>query len=496
MNLGEGSAVPAWVAFDGQTLAFEAYFVEPAVDGRDRPRRCVLRYYLEDGTVDVCEPKTDNSGLEQGRLLKRHRAVAANGAPLTHADFVVGGVLSLYGRAYHIVGCDAFTRDFLVREGFVVAPDGIAPRALVDEGPGVLGTIGMGVRGVGGRRVAEAARGGVDEDARGDENADPKMDALDRRVLRFFCAWDDRANGGVVSRYVLNYFLGDGTVEVLEEQSRNAGRDPFPKMLARSRLPAHGAFDVGVPGEGRLGAGSPAHVSHRDLRVGGTVGVYGRTLTIHDCDDFTSAFYVKEEGRTIAEMAPRPFVESAPRPTPTIPPHNGFGSEADSLANCVSLVPKRAPFDVRNFEKNDGKNLVFTAQFEGASEGRAVPPNDERRFIVTFYLVDNTVSVYEPPVVNSGVIGGKFLERTMEPVKKPGSRAPYVQRDFAWAKSSCSTRTNSNSSPPTAPRRRSSPSSRLGETDERRCRRAVDQRVSPVPKNVNRRDVYSTRWKK
>ena len=121
----------------------------------------------------------------------------------------------------------------------------------------MLGTIGMGVRGVGGRRVAEAARGGVDEDARGDENADPKMDALDRRVLRFFCAWDDRANGGVVSRYVLNYFLGDGTVEVLEEQSRNAGRDPFPKMLARSRLPARGAFDVGVPGEGRLGAGSP-----------------------------------------------------------------------------------------------------------------------------------------------------------------------------------------------------------------------------------------------
>ena len=236
MNLGEGSAVPAWVAFDGQTLAFEAYFVEPAVDGRDRPRRCVLRYYLEDGTVDVCEPKTDNSGLEQGRLLKRHRAVAANGAPLAHADFVVGGVLTIYGRAYHVVGCDAFTREFLVREGITVAPDGVVPRALVDEGPGVLGTIGMGVRGVGGRRVADAAPDAV-EGARGDENADPKMDAMDRRVLRFFCAWDDRANGGVVSSYVLNYFLGDGTVEVLEEQLRNAGRDPFPKMLARSRCP-------------------------------------------------------------------------------------------------------------------------------------------------------------------------------------------------------------------------------------------------------------------
>ena len=36
MNLGTGSAVPAWVAFDGQTLNFEAFFVQPAVDGRDR----------------------------------------------------------------------------------------------------------------------------------------------------------------------------------------------------------------------------------------------------------------------------------------------------------------------------------------------------------------------------------------------------------------------------------------------------------------------------
>ena len=39
MNLGEGSAVPAWVAFDGMFLAFEAYFTEPALDGRDRVRK-------------------------------------------------------------------------------------------------------------------------------------------------------------------------------------------------------------------------------------------------------------------------------------------------------------------------------------------------------------------------------------------------------------------------------------------------------------------------
>ena len=62
MNLGEGSAVPAWVAFDGMFLAFEAFFREPALDGRDRVRVCCLRYYLEDGTVDVTEPGRTTRG--------------------------------------------------------------------------------------------------------------------------------------------------------------------------------------------------------------------------------------------------------------------------------------------------------------------------------------------------------------------------------------------------------------------------------------------------
>ena len=85
---------------------------------------------------------------------------------------------------------------------------------------------------------------------------------------------------------------------------------------------------------------------------------------------------------------------------------------------------------MRNFQKNDGKTLAFEACFEGANEGSVTPPDDERRFVVTFHVVDNTVSVYEPPVRNSGVLGGKFLERTFEAVKKPGSSVPYLARDF------------------------------------------------------------------
>ena len=35
----------------------------------------------------------------------------------------------------------------------------------------------------------------------------------------------------------------------------------------------------------------------------------------------------------------------------------------------------------------------------------------ERKFVVSFYMADQTLSVYEPVLPNSGLQGGKFLER-------------------------------------------------------------------------------------
>jgi hypothetical protein len=40
-----------------------------------------------------------------------------------------------------------------------------------------------------------------------------------------------------------------------------------------------------------------------------------------------------------------------------------------------------------------------------------------RAFIITFYLSDDTVQIYEPPVRNSGIIGGKYLQRVR--IKNP-----------------------------------------------------------------------------
>ena len=40
------------------------------------------------------------------------------------------------------------------------------------------------------------------------------------------------------------------------------------------------------------------------------------------------------------------------------------------------------------------------------------PEDKGRRFIISYRLADDMMTVYEPPVRNSGIIGGKFLERT------------------------------------------------------------------------------------
>jgi len=56
--------------------------------------------------------------------------------------------------------------------------------------------------------------------------------------------------------------------------------------------------------------------------------VNGRTLRLHDCDDSTRAFYVKECGRSLAEMAAQNLAEDEPRPPAPAPPHNGFGRGA------------------------------------------------------------------------------------------------------------------------------------------------------------------------
>jgi hypothetical protein len=49
----------------------------------------VVLYYLEDGTLQVGEPREDNSGCDQGTFLRRHVIPGVDGRPVTYRDLVV-----------------------------------------------------------------------------------------------------------------------------------------------------------------------------------------------------------------------------------------------------------------------------------------------------------------------------------------------------------------------------------------------------------------------
>jgi hypothetical protein len=97
----------------------------------------------------------------------------------------------------------------------------------------------------------------------------------------------------------------------------------------------------------------------------------------------------------------------APEPTERqIPPYNGFGNEVDTLGYIYDLIPKKPKGDFFKSVDNDKKILRYTARFN-----TRVPEDIERRFIISFYLSDDSISIYEPAVKNSGIIEGPFLRR-------------------------------------------------------------------------------------
>ena len=89
-----------------------------------------------------------------------------------------------------------------------------------------------------------------------------------------------------------------------------------------------------------------------------------------------------------------------------IPPFNGFGNEIDSLGYVHDLIPKKPKIDFFKYVDNEGKVLRYTARLN-----TKVPEDVDRRYIISFYLKDDTISIFEPAQKNSGIIEGPFLKK-------------------------------------------------------------------------------------
>ncbi|XP_026711806.1 EF-hand domain-containing family member C2 isoform X1 [Athene cunicularia] len=423
---GMGSNFPAWVAFDKQVLSFDAYFEEEVPDKNQelyRIRHCKIYFYLEDDTIQVIEPQVKNSGITQGTIVRRHRIPL----PPPHEDqfytidhFNINIEVILYARKYKIIDCDQFTKNFLRKTGVRLNPPiGRPDDPYTKERQKILDSM---------------------KPLRPYERIDTLKQFLDHdgHVLRFFCVWDDPESMFHDPReLVLHYYLSDDTIDIKEIIPVNSGRDAVPLFLRRAKLPKYAPTGLYQPGTitsrtvrnvlGKLGhyildnrkTGAVHQEFYRDsdLKIGAVINVWGRKIILCDCDEFTKEYYRTQYG--IEDFTPVPF--KAPPPPKTekmFPPYTGFGSEEDSLCSCMGLLPKPPQKDFKKFMEKDrigmeSNILRFLAKLVTES-----PIDKDRKFIISYFLSDDTISVFEHTQQNTGILGGKFLERGR--IKKPG----------------------------------------------------------------------------
>ncbi|XP_058391669.1 EF-hand domain-containing family member C2 isoform X1 [Diceros bicornis minor] len=428
---GMGTDAPSWVAFDKQVLSFDAYLEDEVADKSQenyRIRRYKIYFYLEDDTIQVNEPELKNSGLPQGTFIRRHRISLPppdEDQFYTLYHFNISIDVVFYGRTFKIYDCDTFTKNFLKKMGVKLNPPGQCP-----EDP-----------------YMKMRREKLDfvEPLRPYESFDTLKQFLnyDRKVLRFFCLWDDSASlFGDRRELILHYFLSDDTIEIKEVLPHNTGRNAMPLFLQRGKLPKYGPPGIYQPGEVtdrivlnvygglvenrvdgylldkyQLGKLNQEFYKDSDLSIGTTINVWGRKVLLCDCDEFTKSYYKTKYGienfTSIQCKAPPP-----PKIERKFPPYTGFGSEEDSLRSCIGLVPTPHKKNFKKFvEKDSYGNISNTLRFFAKLITHECADVD-RMFVISYFLSDDTISVFEPIEKNSGITGGRFLKRIR--VKKPG----------------------------------------------------------------------------
>jgi len=421
-----------WLANSGQVLKFDAYFneeVHQSADEAQRVRNCTMYYYLEDDTLQVNECKVGNSGMPQGNFVKRHQVpigADADDGLITLDDLQVGGSVTLYSREFFITDCNPSTLQYLQSIGRDVYPVE-APadpyttlrRDFMSRETGADQTVSRNQQKSPMKKFMEATLGNTVNN-RGLEG----FLKFERCVLRWDAVWDDRDQlHGDLRRYTVHYFVADDEMEVVEMQKPNSGRDPFPLLIKKMKLPkpefasipdSNGRSDEPAPG---------VYYHYNDIQIGGEVVVFGRRLFVTDADPATRRFF-DAKGVDVGEAI------AVPDDTPSLParlvaPYNGWGSEADSYASTLSLIPKapKTQFDLAGAGLNR-HILRFAAKLV-----TDVPDDKGRKFVISFFCADDTIQISEPPQRNSGIVGGNFLYRCS--VKNPATGGqPFTSSDF------------------------------------------------------------------
>lgn len=310
----------------------------------------------------------------------------------------------------------------------------------------------------------------------------------DRRVLRFYCVWDDTNSVfGDIRHMILHYFLSDDTIEIREHINANSGREHNTMFLRRCKLPRRRLHSTLGAGSGTDGAGDEAsfYYNDSDLIIGSVLHLYGRPFVICDCDGFTREHYREwyglenfdpvsfdDEQNKAANGALSYEQDLMPFFTPSItedditspsslvpnilthttrkdivlasmekqrlgvPQHqqqlqqdtNNLVKETrlSTMAAIQGLQQQHQQHPKTDFKKImlfDGITLRFSARLESTKQ-----IDKDRKFVISLYVSDDTMSVWEPRQRNSGILGGKFIDKKR--ILKDDFSGFYTAADF------------------------------------------------------------------
>ncbi len=408
LEKGHASAIPKHVREDRQVLKFNAYFLEPVFESSQethRVRKCDIYYHLACGEIHVSEPKEENSGIPQGQFVRRIKVPKPEGGFLTEKDLRVGSQLLIFGRTFAIVDCDDSTRKRTNQPPGIGYPHNAYSEirhAAKTRDTGANQDIHRGKKQNPLKKFMEASLGNVA--GRGDGLA--RFKENEGKVLRFFGQWDDKTLHGFKREYKVLFYLADETMSVLEVPKANNGVDPFPYLLARSKVPCN--VDVQMRAD-EVDEGS--FYKEVDLAVGQYINVLNREILLYAADDYTYEHYKNAHGKDMRADEVDVSEPSKPQVEHTIPVHSnvgcsGFGSEEDSKSSCLGLIPKAPRKKVNQIIQNEGKMLRFEASMVTNS-----PLDKDRKFIIKVFLSDDTVEIFEVPARNAGRTSGRVRAR-------------------------------------------------------------------------------------
>ncbi|OAF69086.1 Myoclonin-1 [Intoshia linei] len=409
--------IPEFVKLDNKVLRFYGWFKQSIVESPQETyqvRRVVLYYYLLDDTILIVEPCKENSGILQGKFVKRHKI------PRHHENYTFwnwkqlnrGIDFSVYGKNIRLYDCDEFTLNFLTSKGLDLNLPEKCPDDVYHSNRSHLNDLQQ-----------TKTKNEVDKLWRFIE--------LDRNVLRFYALWDEskKCLFGQKHYCIIHYYLVNNSVEVIEKHTPNDGRDPCSVLISRHKIPMD-RYNIASTFPSIVLEYNEKEISQyiepHLLKIGEIIKIYNREFFIYGMDQFTVNYY--QNMYPSYETREINVIEKEAEPIKMeIPPYNNFGSYEDSMQSVVSIIPQPPKKNYVKMMENDIKKLRYEAKL--ITDNELFKP---RRFIINYHLGTDMISIFEKPMRNSGMCAGMFLEMTRIPIPSSDVNNPtyYTPQDI------------------------------------------------------------------